>query len=157
MFMVHISSQAACKCGDQERRLWLWRLVTFGYLTDIYAQSTHYLASYIACLTPRSRQHTADLGSSFLPTASNRGMLLNPFETDYKFDNSQAEAKDFMQLQVAMTVPKFKLKVAAAHLAPVFMDKEATTVKVINSIRDAGAQGIDLLAFPETFIPGYPV
>lgn len=62
-----------------------------------------------------------------------------------------------MQLQAAMTVPKFKLKVAAAHLAPVFMDKEATTVKVINAIRDAGAQGIEILAFPETFIPGYPV
>lgn len=56
-----------------------------------------------------------------------------------------------------MAAPRFKLKVAAAHIAPVFMDKEATTKKVIDSIRDAGAQGIELLAFPETFIPGYPV
>lgn len=56
-----------------------------------------------------------------------------------------------------MAVPRFKLKVAAAHLAPVFMDKEATTKKAIDAIRDAGVQGIELLAFPETFIPGYPV
>lgn len=62
-----------------------------------------------------------------------------------------------MQLQAAMAVPRFKLKVAAAHLAPVYMDKEATTKKVTDAIRVAGAEGIELLAFPETFIPGYPV
>jgi nitrilase len=56
-----------------------------------------------------------------------------------------------------MAVPRFKLRAAAAHMAPVYMDKEATTAKVIDTIRDAGAQGIELLAFPETFIPGYPV
>ncbi|KAI7782945.1 hypothetical protein LA080_012671 [Diaporthe eres] len=55
-----------------------------------------------------------------------------------------------------MAVPRFKLKVAAAHLAPVYMDKEATTKKVTDAIRVAGADGIELLAFPETFIPGYP-
>ncbi|KKY36139.1 putative nitrilase cyanide hydratase conserved site [Diaporthe ampelina] len=55
-----------------------------------------------------------------------------------------------------MAVPRFKLKVAAAHMAPVYMDKEATTKKAIDAIRDAGAQGVELLAFPETFIPGYP-
>lgn len=56
-----------------------------------------------------------------------------------------------------MAVPRFKLRVAAAHMAPVYMDKEATTAKAIDAIRDAGSQGVDLLAFPETFIPGYPV
>lgn len=62
-----------------------------------------------------------------------------------------------MQLTPEMAVPRFKLKVAAAHMAPVYMDKDATTAKAIEAIRDAGAQGIELLAFPETFIPGYPV
>lgn len=62
-----------------------------------------------------------------------------------------------MQFRAAMAVPRFKLKVAAAHVAPVYMDKEATTRKVIDGIREAGDQGIELLAFPETFIPGYPV
>ncbi|PGH05003.1 hypothetical protein AJ80_08430 [Polytolypa hystricis UAMH7299] len=51
---------------------------------------------------------------------------------------------------------KLKLKVAAVHAAPVFMDKEATTEKVVNLIEQAGKEGIELLVFPETFIPGYP-
>lgn len=55
-----------------------------------------------------------------------------------------------------MTVSWLKMKVAAVHAAPGYMDKEASTAKV-NSIKDAGEQGIKLLAFPEFFIPGYPV
>lgn len=52
-----------------------------------------------------------------------------------------------------MTVSWLKMKVAAVHAAPGYMDKEASTAKV-NSIKDAGEQGIKLLAFPESFIPG---
>ncbi|ROV94460.1 hypothetical protein VSDG_05969 [Cytospora chrysosperma] len=55
-----------------------------------------------------------------------------------------------------MSLPRFKIKAAVVHAAPVYMDKEATTAKVVRIIRDAGKQGIKLLAFPETFIPGYP-
>ncbi|KAK7742143.1 hypothetical protein SLS53_004729 [Cytospora paraplurivora] len=55
-----------------------------------------------------------------------------------------------------MAVPRFKMKVAAVHAAPVYMNKEASTAKVVSIIKDAGEQGIKLLAFPETFIPGYP-
>lgn len=54
-------------------------------------------------------------------------------------------------------VPRFRLKAAAVHAAPVYMDKEATTAKVVSIIKAAGGQGIKLLVFPETFIPGYPV
>ncbi|KAK1760391.1 carbon-nitrogen hydrolase [Echria macrotheca] len=49
-----------------------------------------------------------------------------------------------------------KFKVAAAHAAPVFMDKAATIKKVIRLIEQAGAADIKLLVFPETFVPGYP-
>ncbi|KAL0256247.1 hypothetical protein SLS55_008639 [Diplodia seriata] len=56
----------------------------------------------------------------------------------------------------SITAPKGKLKVAAVHAAPVYMDKRATTAKVVRIIEEAGKQGIKLLAFPETFIPGYP-
>ncbi|KAL1652025.1 hypothetical protein SLS58_000148 [Diplodia intermedia] len=56
----------------------------------------------------------------------------------------------------SMTAPKGKLKAAAVHAAPVYMDKRATTAKVVRIIEEAGKQGIKLLAFPETFIPGYP-
>lgn len=50
-----------------------------------------------------------------------------------------------------------KVKVAAVHAAPVFMNKDATTKKVIGLIEQAGKEKIELLVFPETFIPGYPV
>ncbi|MFB7914466.1 carbon-nitrogen hydrolase family protein [Streptomyces sp. NPDC056061] len=46
--------------------------------------------------------------------------------------------------------------VAAVHAAPVFMDTEATVDKVIGFVERAGREGIDLLVFPETFVPGYP-
>ncbi|EKG13147.1 Nitrilase/cyanide hydratase conserved site [Macrophomina phaseolina MS6] len=56
----------------------------------------------------------------------------------------------------SVAAPNIKLKAAAVHAAPVFMDKKATTAKVVRIIEDAGKQGIKLLGFPETFIPGYP-
>ncbi|ORY60094.1 nitrilase [Pseudomassariella vexata] len=57
---------------------------------------------------------------------------------------------------MSSAAPKIKLKVAAVHAAPIYMDKEATVTKVIRIIEDAGKEEIKLLAFPETFIPGYP-
>ena len=56
-----------------------------------------------------------------------------------------------------MAPPQVKVKVAAVHAAPVFMDKKATTEKVVKLIEQAGKDNIELLVFPETFIPGYPV
>lgn len=50
-----------------------------------------------------------------------------------------------------------KFKVAAAHAAPVFMDKKATIKKCIDLIEQAAKDDIKLLVFPETFVPGYPV
>ncbi|KAF7302841.1 CN hydrolase domain-containing protein [Mycena kentingensis (nom. inval.)] len=49
-----------------------------------------------------------------------------------------------------------KIKAAAVHAAPVYMNKSATTAKVIDLIQQAGQRDIQLLVFPETFIPGYP-
>ncbi len=47
--------------------------------------------------------------------------------------------------------------VAAAHLAPVFLDAQATTAKAVDAIGEAAASGAELIAFPESFIPGFPV
>lgn len=56
-----------------------------------------------------------------------------------------------------MDLPTLKLRAAAVHAAPIYMDREKTTAKVVQLIEDAGKKGLDLLVFPETFIPGYPV
>src|SRR5689334_8289154 len=49
-----------------------------------------------------------------------------------------------------------KYKVAVVQAAPVFLDLDATVDKVIALIEEASAKGAKLIAFPETFIPGYP-
>ena len=47
--------------------------------------------------------------------------------------------------------------VAAAQVAPEFLDAAATTRKACATIREAAAKGARLIVFPEAFIPGYPL
>ncbi len=49
------------------------------------------------------------------------------------------------------------MRLGAVQAEPVWLDIEAGTDKTIALIEQAGAMGVDLLAFPETWIPGYPV
>jgi hypothetical protein len=56
-----------------------------------------------------------------------------------------------------MAAKQTKFMVAAAHAAPVFMNKAATIRKTIALIEQAAESDVKLLVFPETFIPGYPV
>ena len=48
------------------------------------------------------------------------------------------------------------MRVAGVQAAPVWLDREATTAKVIESLHEAATGGAELVAFPETFIAGYP-
>ncbi|MFK8022761.1 MAG: carbon-nitrogen hydrolase family protein [Ilumatobacter sp.] len=48
------------------------------------------------------------------------------------------------------------MRVAAAQLAPVFLDRQATLAKVVDAIGEAASDDVDLIVFPETFVPGYP-
>ncbi len=48
------------------------------------------------------------------------------------------------------------MRVAAAQLAPAFMQRDATLDKVLDALGEAAANGAQLVAFPETFVPGYP-
>jgi nitrilase len=47
-------------------------------------------------------------------------------------------------------------KVAAAQIAPVFLNREATVEKACEYIREAASHDARLVVFPETFIPTYP-
>src|SRR4029078_9966033 len=51
--------------------------------------------------------------------------------------------------------PKFK--VCAAHVAPVFLDATATIEKACSLMAEASGAGARLIAFPESFVPGFPV
>ncbi|WP_186079871.1 carbon-nitrogen hydrolase family protein [Burkholderia gladioli] len=49
------------------------------------------------------------------------------------------------------------VKVAAAHAASVYMNAWASTQKAISIIEEAARHGAELVSFPESFIPGFPV
>nr|WP_113864935.1 carbon-nitrogen hydrolase family protein [Brenneria salicis]NMN90641.1 aliphatic nitrilase [Brenneria salicis ATCC 15712 = DSM 30166]RBP66863.1 aliphatic nitrilase [Brenneria salicis ATCC 15712 = DSM 30166]RLM32155.1 aliphatic nitrilase [Brenneria salicis ATCC 15712 = DSM 30166] len=49
------------------------------------------------------------------------------------------------------------IKVAAAHIAPVFLNKIKTTEKAIAIIQEASRNGAKLIVFPESYIPAFPV
>lgn len=49
------------------------------------------------------------------------------------------------------------VRVAAAHIAPVYLNKEATTQKTIQYMNEAVKKGAQLVTFPESFIPGFPI
>ena len=48
-------------------------------------------------------------------------------------------------------------RVAAVQATPVFLDREATIAKGCALIAAAAAQGARVIAFPETWVSGYPV
>jgi nitrilase len=50
-----------------------------------------------------------------------------------------------------------RVKVAVIQHAPVFLNLEASLLKASELIREAADHGAQVIAFPETWLPGYPV
>lgn len=48
------------------------------------------------------------------------------------------------------------LRLAVAQLAPAFLDRAASTERVIEAIQEAAHQKASLICFPESYLPGYP-
>ena len=46
--------------------------------------------------------------------------------------------------------------VAAAQYAPVHLDKKATLEKLVSIVEEAAGEGVQLVVFPEAFVPAYP-
>jgi len=49
------------------------------------------------------------------------------------------------------------MKVAIVQHPPVFLNLNASVTKAVDLIAEAGSQGAEVIAFPETWLPGYPV
>ncbi|NJN72632.1 MAG: Nit6803 family nitriliase [Limnothrix sp. RL_2_0] len=49
-----------------------------------------------------------------------------------------------------------KIRAAAAQISPVLFSRDGTTEKVLGAIADAAKEGVQLIVFPETFVPYYP-
>ncbi|MFT7394082.1 MAG: nitrilase [Candidatus Azotimanducaceae bacterium] len=47
-------------------------------------------------------------------------------------------------------------RVAAVQAAPAYLDRDATLDIVADHVAKAGADGVNLVVFPESFVPGYP-
>lgn len=48
------------------------------------------------------------------------------------------------------------VRAAAVQIAPVLFSREGTTEKVLDAIAAAAREGVQLVVFPETFVPYYP-
>ena len=51
---------------------------------------------------------------------------------------------------------KASFKVAAVQAEPVWFDMNKTVAKTIALMAAAARNGADIIAFPETWLPGYP-
>ncbi|HND99740.1 MAG TPA: nitrilase-related carbon-nitrogen hydrolase, partial [Plasticicumulans sp.] len=52
--------------------------------------------------------------------------------------------------------PPRTVRAAAVQISPVFESADGTLGKVCDAIDEAALRGVELIVFPETFVPYYP-
>jgi nitrilase len=103
---------------------------------------------------------------AFVPTGSNRDAPLQPppkgsTELHRFVRRSDEVLQPFRQGGHGQPISWYRravkaIKVAAAQLAPVHLDRDATVAKAVDAMKEAGRNGAELVVFPEAFVPGYP-
>ncbi|KAI1468593.1 nitrilase [Daldinia caldariorum] len=48
-------------------------------------------------------------------------------------------------------------RIAACHASPVFLDAKETTKKAVSLIQEAASHDANIVVFPESYIPGFPI
>ncbi len=56
-----------------------------------------------------------------------------------------------------MNAPAKRCRVAIVQQPPVFLNLDASVTRACELIHEAGGQGADIIVFPETWLPGYPI
>ncbi|MBX4871342.1 Nit6803 family nitriliase [Rhizobium bangladeshense] len=51
---------------------------------------------------------------------------------------------------------KQTVRAAAAQIVPDLTSREKTLARVLDTVRDAASKGVEIIVFPETFVPWYP-
>jgi nitrilase len=62
-----------------------------------------------------------------------------------------------IEVEIGVTTHYPAFKAAACHAAPVFLDSARTIDKALSLIEEAAGNGASLVAFPESFVPGFPI
>jgi nitrilase len=79
---------------------------------------------------------------------------------NHRFKDTDSAQNDIHPILSYQPLPflnmKSNIQVGLVQDAPIFFDKTATIEKMLNHIKTASVKGVDLIIFPESYVPGYP-
>lgn len=88
----------------------------------------------------------------------NRHPLAAPTPLGVGMRKSQSDTQRGGVMAARQSVNRFEpLRVAAVQAAPILFDTEATIAKLERLVREAAREGVQVVAFGESFISGFPI